>query len=72
MAAIAAETEVLSAVNNNMVLNGDKTKEMAIHFGRTGASIAPVLIDNTVVEQVTSFKLLGCTVNNRLSWQESC
>ena len=69
MAAIAAETEVWSAVNN-MVLNGDKTKEMVIHFGRTGADTAPVLIDNTVVEQVTSFKLLGCTVNNQLSWQD--
>ena len=53
-----------------MVLNGDKTKEMAIHFGRTGAGIGPVLIDKTVVEQVTSFKLLGCTVNNQLSWQD--
>ena len=69
MAAIAAETEAWSAVNNT-VLNGDKTKQMAIHFGRTGADIGPVLIDNTVVEQVTSFKLLGCTVNNQLSWQD--
>ena len=31
MAAIVAETEAWSAVNN-MVLNGDKTKEMGIHF----------------------------------------
>ena len=53
-----------------MVLNGDKTKEMAVHFGRTGLGIAPVLIDNTVVEQVTSFKVLGCTINNQLSWQD--
>ena len=36
MVAIAAETEAWSAVNN-MVLNGDKTKEMVIHFGHTGA-----------------------------------
>ena len=61
-----AETEAWSAVNN-MVRNGDKTKEMRIHFGRTGAGSAPVLIDNTVVEHVTSFKLLGCTVNNQLT-----
>ena len=39
MAAIAAETEAFSAFNN-MVLNGDKTKEMAIHFGRIDAFIA--------------------------------
>ena len=69
MVVIAVKTEAWSAVNN-MVLNGDKTKEMAIHFGRTGAGTAPVLIDNTVVEQVTSFKLLGCTVNNQLLWQD--
>ena len=69
MAALAAETEAWSAVNN-MVLNGEKTKEMAIHFGPTGAGIAPVLIYNTVVEQVTSFRLIGCTVNNQLSWQD--
>ena len=48
----------------------DKTKEMAIHFGRTGAAIAPVPIDNNVLEPVTSFKLLGCIVNNQLSWQD--
>ena len=54
-----------------MVLNGDKTKEVVIHFGCTGAGIAPLLIDNTVVEQVTGFKLLGCTVNNQLSWQDN-
>ena len=53
-----------------MVLNGDKTKKMAIHFGHTGAGIAPVLINDTVMEQVTSFKLLGCTINNQLSWQD--
>jgi len=51
-----------------MVLNANKTKEMVIHFGRTGVDITPVLINNTVVEQVTSFKLLGCIINNRLSW----
>ena len=39
-------------------------------LGRTGADIAPVLIDNTVVEQVISFRLLECTVNNQLSWQD--
>ena len=69
MTAVAAETEAWSAVNN-MVLNGDKTKEMANHFGRTDVGIALVLIDNTVVEQVTSFKLLGCTTNNQFSWQD--
>ena len=50
-----------------MVLNGDKAEEMVIYFGRTGVGIAPVLIDNTVVEQVTSFKLLGCMINNQPS-----
>ena len=69
MAAIAVETEVWSAVNS-MVLNGNKSKEIVIPFGRTGAGIAPKLIDNTVVEQVTSFKLLGCIINNQLLWQD--
>ena len=69
LVAIVAETEAWSA-GNNMVLNGDKTKKMMIYFGHTDAGIASVLIDDTVVEQVTTFKLFGCTINNQLLWQD--
>ena len=59
-AAIAAETEAWLAVNN-MMLNGDKTMQgdgdsLSMHWCRH----CPCAIDNTVVEQVTSFKLLRC------------
>ena len=32
----------------------------------------PLLINNTIVEQVNSFKFLGTFVNNDLTWDYNC
>ncbi|MEL6802586.1 MAG: reverse transcriptase domain-containing protein, partial [Bacteroidota bacterium] len=55
--------------DHNLVLNTSKTKEMIIDFRRTGClSLSPLLIGNEEVERVSSFKFLGVTVADDLSW----
>jgi hypothetical protein len=63
--------EVMSwSSDNRMQLNTDKTKEMVIYFGRKPAALAPITMQNSNIERVTTFKLLGVTINNQLTWQE--
>ena len=40
---------------NNLKLNVSKTKEMVVDFRRKKTIMAPLVIDNTIVEQVNSF-----------------
>ena len=58
--------------NNNLKLNVSKTKEMIVDFRRNKSVMAPLVIHNTVVEQVTSFKFLGTFVTNDLTWDTNC
>ena len=50
---------------NNLVLKVSKTCEMTIDFRK---HMCQLLIDNTVVKQVESFKFLGSTISSDLSW----
>ena len=55
--------------DHNLILNTSKTKEMIIDFRRTGClSHSPLLIGKEEVERVSSFKFLGVTVADNLSW----
>ena len=45
--------------DNNLSLNGIKTKEKIVDYRKRRAEHAPILIDGAVVEQVESFKFLG-------------
>ena len=44
---------------NNLSLNGNKTKEMTVDFGKQQREHHPIHIDGTAVETVESFKFLG-------------
>ena len=53
---------------NNLVLNVSKTCEITIDFRKHKNPMCQLLIDNTVVKQVESFKFLGSTISSDLSW----
>uniref|UniRef100_A0A669F608 Reverse transcriptase domain-containing protein n=1 Tax=Oreochromis niloticus TaxID=8128 RepID=A0A669F608_ORENI len=55
--------------DNNLVLNAKKTKEIIVDFRRKGHSNhLPLFIGGGEVERVSSFKFLGVTVTEDLSW----
>lgn len=65
------EVQLLAAwcSSNNLTLNTKKTKEIIVDFRKTGQlNHSPFLIGNEVVERVSSFKFLGVTVTEDLSW----
>ncbi|XP_048871844.1 fibroin heavy chain-like [Brienomyrus brachyistius] len=47
--------------DNNLILNVEKTKEMIIGFRRNQPSHSALVIDNSVVEVVSSIKFLGAS-----------
>lgn len=61
------------AVRNNMSLNPPKCKSMIIDFLHyNSCEISPILTGGSIVEQVTSFKLLGVFISNDLTWNIHC
>ena len=55
--------------DNNLALNTKKTKEIIVDFRKTTAGAhAPVLINGTEVERVSSFKFLGVHISEDLTW----
>ena len=53
-----------------MQLNVDKTKEMHIYFGKKPTTFSPVTFDDRQIDCVTSCKLLGVVINNKLTWDD--
>ena len=53
-----------------MKLNGLKCKEMVISFLRQSDNYTPLHINDQQLELVTSFKILGLTINN-LKWNDN-
>ena len=52
------------------MLNVSKTKELIIDFRIKKDPLLPIQIKNQDVNQVTSYKYLGVTIDNKLQWDE--
>ncbi|CAB3998779.1 RNA-directed DNA polymerase from mobile element jockey, partial [Paramuricea clavata] len=59
------------ACENDMKLNGLKCKEMVVSFLRQSDNYTPLHINDQQLELVTSFKILGLTINNHLKWNDN-
>ena len=55
--------------SQDMVLNGEKCKEMIIDFRTKKTEIPELQIQEIPVERVNSFKLLGLWLDNNLKWE---
>ena len=56
---------------NKLSLNVQKTKFMIFHYRQriiTGNDIPRLMINSTLIEQVTEFNFLGLTVNEYMNW----
>ena len=56
--------------SNNLQLNINKTKCMLIHQPKRRTQPLNVSLNNSLIDQVKSFKLLGCIINHHLSWDD--
>ena len=54
-----------------MKLNGNKCKEIIISFLHDEVNTLQLCIENIPLQLVTSFKVLGVTLNNKLKWQDN-
>lgn len=59
------------AESNDMRLNVKKCKEMTINFLRKSPVISPLYINGTPLDVVSSFKVLGITLNHQLKWSDN-
>ena len=57
---------------NGMRINVFKTKEMLIYFGKNypRGAVPNLVINNSTIERVSTFKLLGVYFNNDLTWSD--
>uniref|UniRef100_A0A8C7XT65 Alkylated DNA repair protein AlkB homologue 8 N-terminal domain-containing protein n=1 Tax=Oryzias sinensis TaxID=183150 RepID=A0A8C7XT65_9TELE len=53
---------------NNLTVNTNKTREIIVDFRKHGADPTPLLINGEHVERVQTFKFLGITISDDLSW----
>ena len=53
-------------------MNLDKTKEMIIDFRKKHNELFDLQINNNKIEQISIYKYLGVTINNKLSWSDNC
>ena len=55
---------------NNLLLNVSKTKEIIFDFRRKDHKHDPIIIDNSAVSIVDSYKYLGTIIDQDLSWAD--
>ena len=58
--------------NNNLLLNISETKELIVDLRINITSMASLIINNTTIERITSFKFLGAHVTDDLSLDLNC
>ena len=56
---------------NYLELNVSKTKEMIIDFRKNTQQTQPIIIKEQEIEQVKTYKYLGITLNNTLTWNDN-
>ena len=57
--------------NNFLELNVGKTKEMIIDFRKNSNEPPPIMLKGKKVERVSSYKYLGTTIDENLSWSQN-
>ncbi|KAI2664123.1 RNA-directed DNA polymerase from mobile element jockey [Labeo rohita] len=60
----------LRCSDNYLQLNTDKTKELVIHASKSPPGFTHITIHGQPVEQVSTFKYLGLTIDNKLNFNE--
>ena len=53
---------------NDMIMNTKKTKEIIFNFKKSPLQLGHLTIENTAIECVDSFKLLGVTIQSDMKW----
>ena len=61
---------VLRCDDNSLCLNVDKKKNDTMTFGKTKKDIISLLIKGEVVQQVSNYKYLRVTIDDRLQWSD--
>ncbi|XP_041834208.1 uncharacterized protein LOC121635190 [Melanotaenia boesemani] len=55
---------------NHLLLNVSKTKELIVDFRKQPRSLHPLLISGSEVERVDTFRYLGVTISQDLTWTQ--
>ena len=66
----AIDSAILWSHRNSMNINPIKSKEMLISFARKIPDVPHIVIDGQDIERVPSCKLLGVTLNEKLTWDD--
>ena len=56
---------------NKLGINGPKTKEMLVSFGKDPVNLEPIQLNNTEIERVDEAKLLGVIIQSNLKWDSN-
>jgi hypothetical protein len=63
------ETFVRTCDGEGLILNVGKTKEMVVDFRKKPAPLNPLLIKGEAIETCKSYKYLGLTISDDLTWE---
>jgi hypothetical protein len=63
------ETFVRTCDGEGLILNVGKTKEMVVDFRKKPAPLNPLLIKGEAIETCKSYKYLGLTISEDLTWE---
>uniref|UniRef100_A0AAX7V5F4 Reverse transcriptase domain-containing protein n=1 Tax=Astatotilapia calliptera TaxID=8154 RepID=A0AAX7V5F4_ASTCA len=55
--------------HNNLVLNAQKTVEIIVDFRKHTAPLPPIILTDTPITSVESFRFLGTTITQDLKWE---
>ena len=64
----AADAAYMWTIQNDMIINKSKTKQLVIDFSKTRTNFPTIRIDGTDTQRVTEAKILGITITSNLTW----